>query len=278
MRIMADFHTHVVDHYDILINRKIPLIGARRHTGFFQPKNRIEEKLLKHSFLHDENTLVGIINFDDERAEKMLDVLKKIAETEGFEVIDRNYYASFKKDNSNVTFVSGQEVPTERGHVLLVGAGSNTESRDFDYVLKEAKNEKDSLILGDHVLGPGGMSLQERDIEKYAKYFDAINIWDGNFGEKYHSMQKELARGFGIPIYAASDSHTIKGILSCATILKNVDFSAENFKGSLRTSLIEVAEEDLIYGSNGFMEKYRHLSSVVYTIAGLKNGFLVRDS
>jgi len=150
--------------------------------------------------------------------------------------------------------------------------------QDIDRVLKTARDEYDALILGDHVLGPKRISLDRKAIEQFREYFDAINVWDGNFGETLHELQDQLAGDLGIPAYVASDSHTINPILRSATKFHELNLSTlETFRTSARQALRGESRVEFIYGSNGPLEKYRHRVSCLLAMAGLKAGLLKRE-
>ncbi len=261
MPIIADLHTHLTDHHDIMWNPKIPLIGGADFKGFSWPLTRtVPEAALNRCIRvaekRKQDTLLGIINFDDTRAQDTLIKLKYEADRRQLEhTSPTSYFLSIQAGMSRISFVSGQEIATDRGHLLTVGAGQNIEYRDLDSVLKQVKNEYGGLILGDHILGPGSISLNRETIERYREFFDAINVWDNNFGRALHDSQSALAQNLGLPVYAASDSHKIRHTFLSATVFQDLDYSKP--LESLRQRIMNPNKE-LVCGSTGIVEKLRH--------------------
>ena len=128
-RLFADLHTHVVDAHDIVVNPKISYFGGREFRGLFQENgslaeavlcNPIDKITLEEGSIPPEGFLVGLINFDDERARKILEELKLNSKKRGNFKLTGDLGRAISLGDC-FYFISGEEVATELGHVLIIG-------------------------------------------------------------------------------------------------------------------------------------------------------------
>jgi hypothetical protein len=246
-RTLTDLHCHLTDGYDIFWKEGIPIVGGKNYYGLFQPRGDIPEKLLGIGLdkivEQSSSALIGLVNFDDYRAQRVLEGIKKFI---GSSRMNQDQsLLTVRYGPHNLGLIIGQEIITDRGDLLLLGIPENIKDKKLEDVLKRAKQDYNSLIFGCHLGKPRSLTLG--DVEKYASYFDGVNV------------QNEL----GVPVYATSDSHTLKGIFRSFTIMKDLDFTdAEKLKDSIRRAL---KSGDIETGgrSEGILEHVRHIASVV---------------
>jgi len=207
-KVVADLHTHGTDGYDIVW--KLPFIAGKPYFGLFQPRGDISSAILERC---DETarekgtrTLVGLANFDDQRAQRMIETLASLSETRGYEIFEDNSLLVLKKDGAEMGFLIGQEIITDKGDILLMGLPKNINERKIEEVLKRAKGDYNAIILGCHTGKP--RSLSRKDLETYGSYFDAVDI-----------------ENVGLPVYGASDSHTPRGMFARYSIFDSLDFN-----------------------------------------------------
>ena len=238
----ADLHTHGADYF----------YGCKWFTGRPYGDQTIPKKILERCFGTADCSLVGIINFDDLRAHAIFESIKRLGDSE---TNHKDGLLSVYQNGKQAHFVIGQEIPTDKGHVLVVGTDKCIKNRKLEDTLKEAR-ELDALIIADHVGFPG-YSLGEKEMIKYRIYFDAIEIWNGNV-PFLHNTQEELSEKYGIPGIASSDSHTAKGALTSYTEFTHLDFSnIRDLRQSLRKGLQNV---NAYHKEEEFIEGIRHLA------------------
>src|SRR3989338_7315509 len=139
MAVLADLHAHVVDHYDITV----PLLGGSRYMGIPNPedlgqKGSLAKRLLEKCLAKPQNTLVGIANFDDYRAEGIIHDIVSEART-GYNMRYDGTMLSFMINDKSLCFIKVQEMETHGGHILIAGAKDNIKGSNLDRVVKSAK-------------------------------------------------------------------------------------------------------------------------------------------
>lgn len=283
---LADFHCHVYDHHDIVFNPKFPLIGNKHYRGFPSVTGFInyggktpEENLIYHSECKSINTLIGIINFDDERAQDLLESIKRVSEHSNLELkTDVPGFISLRNTYSgNLTsFIAGQELDTDRGHLLIVGNSKNIRNPrktkiSADYAIDVARKTHSALILPN-------FELNEQTVINNRDSIDALCFYDGNFRSLNSTKISKLAAKINKPLYASSDSHTISPILSTGTYLQDLKLDSRiSLLESIRSFFQSRTQKDFVLGSNGLFEPVRHKAGILgITLPLLKSGILKR--
>jgi hypothetical protein len=238
----ADLHTHGADYF----------YGCKWFSGKPYGDQTIPKTILDRCFRTADCSLVGIINFDDSRANAIFESIKQLYDSE---TNHKDGLLSVYQNGKQAHFVIGQEISTDKGHVLIVGTDRCIKNRNLEDALKEAK-ELDALIIADHVGFPG-YSLGEKEIIKHRTYFDAIEIWNGNV-PFLHKEQETLASKCGLPGIASSDSHTANGVLTSYTEFNDLDFSnIQDLRQSLRKGLQGV---NSYHKGKAVLEGIRHMA------------------
>jgi len=244
-KVIVDLHTHGTDAYDIIW--KLPFIAGKPYFGVFQPRGDISAAILERcnetAREKGTRTLVGLANFDDQRAQRIVETLASLSESRGYDIFEDNSLLVLKKDGVEMGFLTGQEIITDKGDVLLMGLPKNINERKIEEVLKRARGDYDAIILGCHTGKP--RSLSRKDLETYGSYFDAVDI-----------------ENTGLPVYGTSDSHTPGGIFTRHSVFDDLDFTnSDKLKVSLRK---ELKKGVIIEGKEyGVLETARHLTSVI---------------
>jgi hypothetical protein len=300
--VIADYHTHMTDAFDIDVNKGsmkgLPFRGFYwDSTKRFPSDTHVLRRVLGKSFAvgsdyamkygQKVDTLAGIINFDDNRAQMAFKELRKIALEFGYDLQEKGSLISIyaPKRDQRAVFISGQEAATNEGHVLLAGIERNIESKDLGDVLLMAR-DAEALIFGDHAMKNGALtnagnsainrasrlSLNRKSLEQYAHYFDAICIGGKD--------QEQTARDLNIPLYASSDSHDVDYMFNGYTlfpVVEGLDVLDENkVKKSIRTAFA-ARNYGINRGSSTPFENLRHRFSVAgIHFGGLKTGLLKR--
>ena len=285
--IKTDLHAHGLDHYDITVNRAIPLLGGKNYNGIPSPSELFQgtslpERLLETSFSKALHSLVCLANFDDERAERMINQLRRLAEEKGYTVRDNTSFISIDREDQTASYIRGQELETDGGHILFVGAEKNIKSANLEETIRKAKKEYNALVLVPHslvgnstlmrkVIGHNRtsgerpqikqVSLGIQELEKFKEYIDGIEIQKG----KYEMAQLEVAQKLNLPTYAASGSHRPQNILNAGVEFDTLDFSnLDNLRESIRISLRGNPRK--FFTSPNPVEDFRHKASVALAI------------
>jgi len=265
---IVDLHAHLTDaiHQGTWFNGK-------PHT----PVERCESlarQLLKKSFSTADSTLVGIIDFDDHRAERTFEALKRNSDDSKQ---DGNLLSVYD-ENKAAHYLKGQEIPTNKGHLLVLGAKSDVTSRTLRDAINEAK-DLGGIVIADHPLfnvgplqqaalrlikHPSQLSVTARELYEFKDSFDAMEIMNGNLSKRYTRKQDLLSFDYDIPGIATSDSHTVDGVFSVNMEMANLDFSdEESLKDSLKREFRRYPRK--INGSyNGMTERLRHTAASFY--------------
>lgn len=269
MKTLVDLETHVRDH----------LYDATWFNGDPYTREDLPDDVVAKCFDTADSTLLGIIDFHDGRAER---IFSRLIFKGNYEVETKgSMLLTAHKGNKQAHLIKGQEIPTDKGHLVIIGSEREIKSGKLDDVLKEAK-DNGALIVVDHpmlelplaaksafaLLGYKHLrlSLNEDDIEKYKEQIDGIEVWNGNNSRKMNNMAQTISLMHNIPGYVTSDSHSLNSIFSSYMILESLDFSnAQNLIASLRESVKKPHESVKKYV---FLEKERH------GLAGLVELFL----
>ena len=293
---VTDLHAHVTNHYDIIGNPKIPLISKKDYRGFFNNPKNPTAQLLDHCFATAPRTLVGIINFDDNRGQMMFDEIRN-SRSDYDQIRDHGVFMVVQRDDKQAGLLIGDEIQTDKGHIVIMAAEKNGElqrpnTRKLLEVLKFGREYR-GFIYVDHVLAEFGwigakinkfmnghdrLSLREEEIVEFKDYLDAIGIHDSNFGLRLGLKQAEIASKYKIPRIVTSDSHRIRDIFSSSMALENLDYSgSQPVKNSLREGIKPSNNSRYIRGETGILEALRDPISGIIATVGLKTGILTRE-
>jgi hypothetical protein len=259
MKTIVDMHCHGTDCYEVSSKA-----GGRKFYGFLQPEGGIGAKILDRcqdaGLKQGADTLVGMINFDDNRARAMMDEIELVAKVNNYETQRTGPVLNVDYEMGNAHFLAGQEIRTNAGDVLVLGNEKNIDYYDFKDVLKSA-TDQGLMVFGAHVENPI-FPLRIKDVLDNRNYFDGIDM-------------KNI---YGIPFYAASDSHTIDGMLSYGLVADNLDCSNFDKIGEGLRKTLKKKTPETFGEPESAMEFMRHMASVAYAIYGLKRRWLQRKS
>ena len=178
----------------------------------------------------------------------------------------------------------GQEIPTNEGHLLILGNNKEIKYRNIDDVLKEA-GYMNALKIGDHPLEESflskffgfltnqRMSLGKENVRKYKEHLDLLEYCNSNVPE-LSSETEVLGNHVGLKGIFSSDSHTLNQMFSSYMIFPELDFTAWC---DLRGSLLKGINEETVQhcrGSNRKFENIYHALAVIYNIARQKAGIV----
>ena len=230
-----------------------------------------------------ENTLIGIVSFGDTRYEKVVNTRGRLGR--GLEVYDdhKKRFVGVHNTHGKWCFVlRGQEIPTDHGHVLILGGDKNI-PRQYEKLNDVLKFARDigAIIIADHPTAEKGiagkifsyltnngkpLSLNEPDLEIYCDMFDGIEVGNSNVTELTET-NIELAKRLGLKTYASSDSHTLSQLFNGTTRFSEIDFSSwERARNGL------LVPGKIHIGPNRKYENFLHGVSVLYNIARQKIG------
>ena len=125
--------------------------------------------------------------------------------------------------------ISGVEVDTVEGHVLVFGL-----HRDFRRViriheLREMANRAGGVLIAAHpftsfrVFGVSDLRLSPEQASQRPifKSVDALEGFSGKTAEKENLLAQEVARILGMKMTGGSDAHSLEAIGKCVTIFEN---------------------------------------------------------
>jgi len=260
-KVATDLHMHLTD----AVYSGKWAFGKEYGNSFVLAKQMAERALSVEGF---EETLSGIINFEDNRAQLFFKYLQGL----GYKTKVNDSLITIYKGWNKAHFLAGQEVRTKEGDVLILGSNKNITSKNLLDVLNEAKLINDAIVIADHPLVPV-IGLSEESIKYHKNKFDAIETWNSNFGTDLSKRQIELAKKYDLPGIASSDSHSPKDAFVSYMKLEGLDFSSTNkLKGSLKDSLKNNPEQ--VTNSFKLHEKYRHLSKSILEVMLMKSKLL----
>ncbi len=283
-KVKADLHTHGFCGWSTGFGQSVMrLFGDSSERDLWAVSDRC--------FNEGVNTLIGFVNFNDTRYEGLVNTRKGIL-PKGYGIYD-DYKESFIGVHNRFRdiwnfIMRGQEIPTEKGHVLVLGGDKNIEHRQFEDVIKSAK-DMDALRIADHALAEFGLlgkvydivtgnhgrrlSLGKENLKRYAQDFDAMEVGNSNF----HNLVEEsedVAKRLDLAKVYTSDSHNLSCMFSSNMVFGNLDFSSpEKLRGSLRERLRDNQYEK-VAGRNRRFETLLHAGAVLYNIARQKIGLV----
>ncbi len=282
----VDLHTHVTDAYDFVLR------GLGRD---YVDRDSLAKKVLDKCFATSKRTVAGIINFDDNRAEDLCKRIRDDASLSkgGYTVYNPAFLSVYRTveglGDLEAHFVCGQEVPTDKGHLLVLAADKPIKHRKLGDALKESR-DNGGIILGDHELAeaPFGLdvriSLMEEDIDEFRDYFDGVGIWTGNYGHKLCVEQRKLAMAYKLPGFVSSDSHSVRDMFSSYMKWNGLNFlTIDKFRDWVRARLKEGGStpSNTHTDVNGRFgpeaEILRHAGKCVFTNVLHKCGLIKRD-
>ncbi|MBI2630418.1 hypothetical protein HYW76_04930 [Candidatus Pacearchaeota archaeon] len=276
--VKADLHTHgwcgQETGFGQIVLRVLGETGKRDLATFAQ-----------RCFDEEQNTLGAMVNFNDTRYEKITNTRGKIGRD--YELYDdhRQRFAGVydKKTGLWSVMIRGQEIPTDQGHVLIIGGDKNIDDRKIEDVLKQAE-DMGALKIADHPLAEygwlgkiwtrgGRLSLGRNNLEEYKERFDGIEVVNSNFMDLIEETNR-IAEELGLPKFCSSDSHTLRNMFSSYMIFPEVDLTSwERLIESIRQRMIK-EDYEAYAGTNGRFEKGRHIIAVLYNIAREKIGIV----
>ena len=190
-----------------------------------------------------------IVNFNDRRYEEFSNL-------KGYERVyigesNNGFYVPEK----DIIVVKGQEVPTQKGHLLVLGLGSNKHLKQHKLLkdtLKEAK-DNNGIIIIDHPFYSEGIGKHPRQLNSYylLKNTDGIEIYNGeaafglpldplpfNANKKALEFYKITKENFpNVGALSSSDGHSMYELGSNWTEIDKPKIERDNFVNSLRESV-----------------------------------------
>ncbi|MAH49486.1 hypothetical protein CMI37_26925 [Candidatus Pacearchaeota archaeon] len=235
------------------------------------------------------DTLIGMVNFNDARYEGLVNTRRCLPKNYGIYDDHCSVFIGVRRDNLWNFMIRGQEIPTNVGHVLIIGGNKQVKSRIIEDVFKEA-GDMGAIKIADHGLARMGLagrifsklfhngnplSLGRENIIRYKDFFDAIEVCNSNVPELTEET-RELAAALDLPRIYSSDSHTPPLMFSSHMILSELDFSNPE---SARRSLRKRFDEDYFYyeGCNRKYETLWHGLAVAYNIMRQRVGLVKEE-
>jgi len=147
--VQADLHNHIQT-------------GGRIKDGCF---DKVIAALCRKSI-----GMIGVINFDDDRYEQLVNC-------KGSGRNDRGFYVRLY---GGLTLIKGQEIPTKQGHLLALGLKKNVHlksGKTLEDTIAEAKDEN-AVIIADHPMYFEGCGDYLMKNPKLLKKIDAIEVYN----------------------------------------------------------------------------------------------------
>ncbi|MEK6935784.1 MAG: PHP-associated domain-containing protein [Nanoarchaeota archaeon] len=270
MKIKADMHNH----FSTLEN-----IGE----NIFDRAMDVAQKNL------DAGGLFGVINAQDKgigRYETFLKQGGKNAEDLG---------NAFYVPNKNIYVIKGQEVFSEKGHILVLGLNKGVRLQDYRTLedsFKEAKDNNGIIVL-DHPCFLDGVITENP--ENYLEYFknnnvDGTEVHNGeawlpvrgcifkNANKKIQELfYNQIINKFDIGAISTSDGHSVREIGMNYTLLEQPDFSnPEKLIESLRKSIREHKDFSQDKQTNAYLDALNHSVKVAGLRIASKLGLIGR--
>lgn len=193
--------------------------------------------------------LLGITNFaDDKRYEIFLGL-------PGYERIELQEKTALYVPQKHVFVVKGQEIPTNQGHLLVLGLPRDVHLKD-DRTLEDAIQEardRNGIIVVDHpfyTYGAGALMVRN---ESYLQHIDAIEVHNGeaafnipfvdnpfprSANQKALEWYKQIKSYYPhLGALAASDGHSFYEIGSSWTELEFPTMKTTDFSSALRGAI-----------------------------------------
>jgi len=248
------------------------------------------QTIAEKGFSQGQNTLIGLINFDDTRYQKIINTREKLGKD--FDIYDDNkerFMGVYNKAKDLWCHIlRGQEIPTNEGHLFILGNNRDIQRRNIEDVFKEAK-DMSAINIGDHILFELGLlskifgklmsngvkkySLGKEGVKKHKEQLDLLEYCNSNFPD-LTTETESLGKEVGLKGIYCSDSHILNQIFSSYTIFSELDFT--NWY-SLRESLmkgINNGTAENYRGANRKLEGLYHGLAVCYNIARQKIGIV----
>lgn len=183
--------------------------------------------------------VLGVIDFENFGPKSRFAQLAEQAEPYGrnlgnaYHIIDGN-----PQIPDVALLVKGEEVPTEQGHLLVLGLAKNVHlegGKPLQYTIMQAIEQR-GIIIADHPYSPhGGLGPY---LDKHLGLLDHFDGWEFHNGEaaacrganqKAKARYQELVRDFPqLGAIAGSDGHSIYEIGTSYTPMSMPDFSRLN--------------------------------------------------
>jgi len=226
MKIKADLHNH------------LRTSSIFRDEDFNKTIDIIYKKL-------GDRTILGMINFGDNRYEKF----------SGLKGYDRqNLGNALYIPEKGILIIKGEEVPTEQGHLLVLGLNRDIHlkpNRPLEDTLKEAR-DNNGILIADHPFFIESIGLYLKQKPKIIESLDGIEVHNGgvwlpiprylNANKKAQEFYNEITNDYDIGAVSFSDGHSLYDIGSSYTILDLEKIAANNseeLNNSLRKSIKE---------------------------------------
>jgi|SRR3989344_3477684 len=247
----ADLHNHLKTSsrlYDRNFNEAIDIASQRlREEGMF-----------------------GMVNFVDDRYERFIGL--------------RGYERVFLGENKNgiyvpekkIYVVKGQEVPTKKGHLLVIGLQNGfhmKNARPLEDSLKEAK-DNNGIIIADHPFHRHGLGPHLEKKLKLLPQFDAIEIFNGESCIGFPSEANKKAEEFyshikiDFPFLGAitsSDGHSFYELGKCWTELEAIKpRQSSSFNSTLRKSIRKTNEKTPRQTTSGIGGAIDHILDMIF--------------
>lgn len=117
--------------------------------------------------------------------------------------------------DKNFKVIVGAEIATNAGDVTGIFLSGEIESRMFDDVVKEIRQQGGKVILNHPYKG--------HDLNKVDfSVIDYIEGYNSRLDEEHNQKAIELAEKYKIPVIAGSDAHVYAEIGNCKTIVDNL--------------------------------------------------------
>ena len=188
-----------------------------------------------------ENGIFALVNFSDRRYEHFI----------GF----RGYERVYARENRNAVYVpekqvlivKGQEVPTQQGHLLILGLGFDVhmkEHKSLECTLEEAK-DKNASTIADHPYSYNGIGPYLEDHIGLYPDLNAVEIHNGETLRKANQEARNMHRGLKflysdmkIGALSSSDGHSFHELGTNWTEIEMPDMQHSQFLSSLKDSII----------------------------------------
>lgn len=159
-----------------------------------------------------ENGVVSVTTFDDRNYERFIDSDSKGYERVPVGINKQGVYVPEKK----VLIVKSQEVPTKRGHLLVLGLGYDEnlkQNRSLEETISEAddKTNGEAIKIADHMFFASGVGFYLEYCPELIHYFDAFEIngeavYGNKKAKRFYSKVKPKNPQLGILF--SSDGHS----------------------------------------------------------------------
>lgn len=280
----ADLHSHIVgEHRSSPGEFVLKILGDHRDQDLKEVSER--------GFRREKHTLLSITSFgNDTIYEKIVNTRGNIPVSCLYDDFKETFIGVHNPERNLWSFVvRSQEIPSDKGHVLIHGGNRNIESRVFTDILDQAE-DMGALKISDHPLGKNSWianllnrlingqtaqySLGKENLVEYANRLDAMEIGNSNYFNLFEET-KSLALDLGIPGVCNSDAHSKDCAFSSYNSFNELDFTDnDSLNQSMRDSL-NSGDYKTHPGKNRVGEHYLHGSVMVYNklrrVLGLLN-------